>query len=228
MSGRVHRAAGITLIEIVIVVAIAGALLAAGGAVFSSWSTDQRVKAAARSVADLMTLARSEAIRSRLNHVLVFDLDAGGSGLVHPDGGSLEALVFADANGDGNPQSTEYVASLATGATQGLGWGSVFALTQSPEVPTPNDNPGATYPLAAGFECCSFTQPGGAVARWIAFLPDGTPRGFSLGPVAIGAVGTGSGSVYLTNGSRDYAVVLSALGAVRVHVWNPVQGAWRQ
>jgi hypothetical protein len=39
-------------------------------------------------------------------------------------------------------------------------------------------------------------------------------------------IGDGGGAVYLTNGQRDYAVVLSPLGAVRVHAWNVGAGAW--
>ena len=35
-------------------------------------------------------------------------------------------------------------------------------------------------------------------------------------------------SVYITNGRRDYAVVLAALGGVRVHAWDGSPGSWRQ
>ena len=31
----------------------------------------------------------------------------------------------------------------------------------------------------------------------------------------------------LTNGRRDYAVVLTPLGGVQVNVWNPALGQWR-
>ena len=32
--------------------------------------------------------------------------------------------------------------------------------------------------------------------------------------------GEGGGAWYVTNGRRDYAVVLTPLGAVRVHLWT--------
>jgi hypothetical protein len=46
---------------------------------------------------------------------------------------------------------------------------------------------------------------------------------------ACGTVGTtalGGAAFYLTNGTRDYAVVLSPMGGVRIHVWNPKTGGW--
>jgi hypothetical protein len=43
---------------------------------------------------------------------------------------------------------------------------------------------------------------------------------------AIGATALGGAAFYLTNGTRDYAVVLSPMGGVRVHVWNSGAGAW--
>ena len=39
---------------------------------------------------------------------------------------------------------------------------------------------------------------------------------------AFGQTGSGTGGVYVTNGTRDYAVTLSALGQSRVHVWDSI------
>ena len=41
----------------------------------------------------------------------------------------------------------------------------------------------------------------------------------------LGVVGTGGGAIYVTNGVRDYAVVLGALGTTRVHLWT--DSGWR-
>lgn len=57
------------------------------------------------------------------------------------------------------------------------------------------------------------------------FRGDGIPVTFDAG-CNVGTIGSGNGAVYVTNGDRDYAVVLTALGAVRVHAWNAVEGAW--
>ena len=50
---------------------------------------------------------------------------------------------------------------------------------------------------------------------------------FSTGPYQEGAIGTGAGAVYLTNGARDYAIVLSPLGGVRVSAWDGSLNQWR-
>ena len=70
--------------------------------------------------------------------------------------------------------------------------------------------------------------PDGDPARWVAFQPDGIPRAFTDGPLLTGAVGTGNGAVYVTDGNRDFAVVLTALGAIRVHAFDKGAGTWRQ
>ena len=61
------------------------------------------------------------------------------------------------------------------------------------------------------------------------FQPNGIPVTF-VGAVggcgAIGITGTGGGALYLTNGKRDYGVVLSSLGGARVHAWDVTAGGW--
>ena len=62
---------------------------------------------------------------------------------------------------------------------------------------------------------------------WLLFRGDGMPVGFSgsggnCGNV--GSTGTGGAAFYLTNGKRDYSVVLSPLGSVRVHAWADSAG----
>ena len=64
------------------------------------------------------------------------------------------------------------------------------------------------------------------------FQPDGLPRLFTqtMGGGScddVGMAGEGGGAIYVTNGRRDYAVVLSHLGTARVHLWIPSTGAWR-
>ena len=48
------------------------------------------------------------------------------------------------------------------------------------------------------------------------FRPEGTPLAFDTSCVT-DTIGSGAGGVYLTNAERDVAVVLSPLGATRVH-----------
>ena len=72
--------------------------------------------------------------------------------------------------------------------------------------------------------------PANAVAPWLLFRPDGIPVRFEGALGACGAIGTtalGGAGFYLTNGTRDYAVVLSPMGGVRVWVWDTKTGAWK-
>jgi hypothetical protein len=64
---------------------------------------------------------------------------------------------------------------------------------------------------------------------WVMFRPDGIPIAFDgdSGDCGnVGAAGAGGGGLYVTNGKRDYAVVLSPLGSVRVHVWRAGSDDW--
>jgi hypothetical protein len=65
---------------------------------------------------------------------------------------------------------------------------------------------------------------------WLLFRPDGIPVRFEGAFGACGTIGAtalGGAGFYLTNGTRDYAVVLSPMGGVRVWVWDTTAGAWR-
>jgi prepilin-type N-terminal cleavage/methylation domain-containing protein len=215
---------GYTLIELMIVVVVLGIMAGIVATVLTRGAADQRAKAAARSVADLFQLARTEAIRTGVNHVVFFQADAADGALQNASGEAVAALLIADADTDGVPDAGEYKASVPFDDTGSLSWGGTNADTAAP-----NDNPGGTFPATdPDFACCTFLDPGGDPARWVAFLPDGMPRGFSTGPFAATPLGEGGGSVYLTSGRRDYAVVLAPLGGVRVHGWNAAADAWTQ
>jgi prepilin-type N-terminal cleavage/methylation domain-containing protein len=213
---------GYTLIELMVVVVILSVMAGIVVTVMTRGAADQRAKAAVRSVADLMLLGRTEAIRTGVNHVVFFQADAADAALEDKAGTPVAALLIADADGDGAVDSGEYKASVPFDDTNSLSWGGSFA-----DAAAPNDNPAGTFPAAdTDFACCTFTDPGGNEARWVVFLPDGMPRGFSVGPFATTPLGGGGGGVYVTSGRRDYAVVLAPLGGVRVHGWNATEDAW--
>lgn len=222
-----RRRGGFTLVELMIVVGIIGVFAGIGFLAIQSWSTNQRSKGAARQIGDILLFGRTEAIRTRVPHLVLFSLDADDDPLQNAAGQSFAAVVAADANGDGKPQSGEYVGGVPFDATGSIAWGSAHAAGSGTQAP--NDNPAATFPEPdADFACCSFTEPDGDPARWIVFQPDGIPRAYGVGPFAAGGVGTGNGAVYITDGDRDFAVVLSALGAIRVHAFDRGAGTWRQ
>lgn len=215
MSQRVHR--GFTLLEIMIVLAIIAVGVALAAPNVLRWSDAERVKSAARSVSDAMLLARSEAIRTGNNHLVVI---AGALGAAAPvvvvnDGPQATANCTIDAN--------EIVHSVP--AVDGVVWGTLP--TGANGALAPDDAGGAAGNAAVGW---TLTNADGATpASVVLFQSDGLPRTFTSGGgncTAIGNAGAGGGGVYLNNGDREYAIVLRPLGTARVHRWNPDAGAW--
>ena len=70
-----------SILEIVITLSIVSVLAAVGVWSLTSTLADTRARSAARSIADLLVLARGEAIRSGTPHLVFFGLDAAGAPL---------------------------------------------------------------------------------------------------------------------------------------------------
>ena len=79
------RSRGYTLIETMIVVVVIGIMAGIVATVFARRGGDNRAKAAVRSVADLMLMARTEAIRTGTNHIVYLQMDPADNPLL--DGG---------------------------------------------------------------------------------------------------------------------------------------------
>lgn len=222
MHGRNHTTrSGFTLVEMMIVLAVIGILSGLGSPMLGNFFRDLRLKAAARDTADAFRLARVEAIRTGTPHLVIFSAGPDGTdpaGTVLPDdpktGAPVPIVIVRDDNGNclmepAEPQQVVY-------AKDDVAWGdSVAAGTIAP-----GDDGAIDHSLGSSFE-----TPAGAAANWVRFGPDGVPAGFDAACTP-GGIGSGVGAIYLTNGRRDYAVVLSALGAVRIHNWNGMTNAW--
>jgi prepilin-type N-terminal cleavage/methylation domain-containing protein len=222
-----NRSDGFSIIEVMVAIAILGVFALIGGVAMQDSMGEARAKGAVRSLADLMMLARAEAIRTGDNHLVFFGRDAEDGALSGPSGQPAAALLVRDLDDDGVVDGGEKVAAVNVDQTGSLSWGSAFAAASSTQAP--NDNPAATFPQPdADFLCCSFTEPDADPARWVVFLPDGMPRAFSVSPFSSGDITSGNGAVYVTSGGRDYAVVLAPLGGVRVHAWPRGAPGWTQ
>lgn len=207
------------MLEMMIAAAIIGIAMALGVPQMQQWVADQRVKAAAREVADAFTIARAEAVRTGNVHLAFFMEERPGTPLFDVAGGSVPILVLDDGQEGSVNQNCQVDAGEATravNAENGVSWGVTFATVRAPDDPE----------AGAIGDGIALRDAAGNATTWIAFRPDGTPVGASTACV-LGAIGSGGGAVYVTNGVRDFAVVLTPLGGVRVHVWDRAAGAWR-
>ena len=103
-------------------------------------------------------------------------------------------------------------------------WGVALATAAAPGDPA---SAAFTAPQNRGGTTLS---PANAAVQWFMFRPDGIPvrvEGASSACGTIGSTALGGAGFYLTNGTRDYAVVLSPMGGVRVWLWDAKAGAWK-
>jgi prepilin-type N-terminal cleavage/methylation domain-containing protein len=209
--------AGFTLIEVAIVLAVIGVMTMIAVPSWNQWQRNQQVKDASISVAKAFSLARGEAIRTGNNHIVFFQEDTAGAVLSDESGNSVPILVINDSEDE--PcliEDGEVVAGIP--AKNHVSWGVTHADSLAPF----DTGDGL---MSSGL---TFTQTGvngGNAATWVLFNSRGMATAFAPGCTLAGS-GSGGGGVYLTNGKRDYAVVVNALGAIQTHAWNRETGTW--
>lgn len=222
---RGGRTAGFTLVEIMVVVGIIGVMAAFGTPLFAQFFGDLRLKAAARDAADAFRIARVDAIRTGQRQLVLFSAAiAGNPPATDPAGTPLPTdpatgapvpiVIVQDDNDNCRIDAGEPQRSIL--AKQGVAWGS--------SVSGANVAPG-DLGLVDHSSGSSFQAPGGGSTTWVLFGADGVPLGFDAA-CNVGALGSGAGALYFGNGRRDYAVVLSPLGSVRVHNWIEGMAQW--
>ncbi len=215
-SDRVR--AGISLIEVTVVLGIIAVGVGLAIPTSGRWLDNQRLRTSSQDVQAAFSYARGEAIRTGRLHIVFFDEDAGGSSLADANGDAVDILVIDDGrpgDTDQNCQVDDGEEALAFSLGEGVEFGVIAAGGTAP-----NDNGGGSIGNGATFE-----DAGGADATWVMFRPEGVPLAFSA-DCSMGDVGSGGGGVYLNNGDRDRAVVLTPLGTSHAHSWNGVSGSW--
>jgi prepilin-type N-terminal cleavage/methylation domain-containing protein len=221
-----NRHSGFSLIEVVVAIGIIAALSAAAIPSIQDMIERRRIQGFARDAGNMFQIARSQAIRTGNNHIVFFGppgtLDPALNPVADAGGTSVPILILDDgtpATANCHIDGGEPIETLA--AEDDVGWGVALALVK---VPADEGDAAFSPPQASG---STFSFPGATARNWVLFRPDGVPVG--IAPTAttcgtIGDIGTGGAGLYFTSNSRDYAVTLSPLGAVRVHAWNG--GGW--
>mgnify|MGYP002626095016 CR=1 FL=1 len=225
------RRDGFSVIELMVVLGIVSALVVIGAPYLRDAARHTRLKSATRDLAGALHLARSQAIRTQVNHVVMFGTTPNGNVL------PSAALILQDTDADGEIDPGETVTMVPRDPGQefqGIPGTTRYGKTAAGGVPGDDPDPLGLF-AAPSAEVASFTDPNGASTNQIVFLPDGIPRTYDPGPpLDMGTVGSAAGAIYLTNGNpatgepgRDYAIVLKPLGGVRVTQWDTSAGAWQ-
>lgn len=225
------RRNGFSLVELMVVLGIVGALVVIAAPSLTDAARHTRLKAAARDMAGALQTARAQAIRTQTNHVVMFGTAPSGAALPAP------AIILQDTDGDGEIDAGETVTFVPLDAGtefQGTPQTTRYGKTNAIGVPVDDPDPLGLF-AAPSVAPTSFRDPGGASTNQVVFQPDGIPRTYDPGPpFNLGPIGSGVGAIYLTNGDpaqgtsgRDYAVVVTALGGVRVSQWDVGDGAWQ-
>jgi prepilin-type N-terminal cleavage/methylation domain-containing protein len=222
---RPRQLSGFTLVEAMIVVAIIAVAAALALPNLRTYRENQALRSGVRGALGLFTRAHSLAMSEGRNHIVLFNVGAGndncGNPIVDAQGRPTPLLVIDDGPpGAGNCciDPGESVESLNLRLPPSVTWGAALA-----PAPAPLDSGGAATWSSTG---SSFRMPTGLPARGVMFRPDGMAVTFSGNCGVVGTTGSGAGALYVTNGDRDYAVVLSPIGALSIERWDPARNAW--
>jgi Tfp pilus assembly protein FimT len=209
---------GVTVTELMLVVAIMGVVSAVAVPSMGDWSENQRLSNTAQTVSSALGYARSQAAKTGSVHIVFFQNDAASSALT-VNGETFQVLVLDD----GRPGTINQNGARDAGETQ-----TVFRIDNGVNFGVTSAGAkvgvdGGTGTMSTG---STFVDAANNDASWIQFQPNGVPVAMSSGG-ATGAAGTGSGGIYLTSGSRDKAIVLTPLGATRVYTWDAQASTWK-
>lgn len=235
----VRPQAGMTLIELAVVLAIISIVI--GGAAFSlrDWSTSLRARDGARDMADILQLGRAESIRTGTPHVAFFAFDTLGAPLMGEDGVTqVWAVLISDDDGDllidaGELRYTVPLPPAGANLTFGRAAGrTLIPRNVGARMGDPFWNTGVEGTAEETNSPANFRHPNDPndVQNWVVFAPDGTPRSArpdGMGGTVLGAIGSGDGAIYVTNGDREYAVVIAPLGGIRMFQWDANGAQWR-
>jgi prepilin-type N-terminal cleavage/methylation domain-containing protein len=214
-----RRRVGFTIIEVMVVVGIIAVFAALAVPSWRQYQANLQLRAAARTVSNAYSYARAHALATGNRHVVVFAVapnDACGNAIEDAQGNPVPVLVYEDLDRDCCFDAGEL--RLSERAVAGVNWG----VTPAGLPPSPQDVGGGDYSAGSSFKEPDNTSD----AAWVSFGPNGIPLACNPGTNNLGTTGTGAGAIYLTNGARNYAVILNPLGTGNVERFDPAQNQW--
>ncbi len=221
-----HRQTGFTLLEVVIVVVIAGVLSAMAAPMVLRYRLVEDARAQANMVARAITEARSQAMAAGNPTFLLFDNPNNAvAAIPAADGRPRFALLVDDLDGNGqltageNTRNFHAKDGLSTQVT-GYGQGGTQPFGNAP-LPLEDATAGQLQDL--GNTASTFALDPTTNVPAIGFNSQGVPVALAT-PTQWG---TGAGAYYVTDNDRTvYAVIVLPLGGLRVRVLSPQEGNW--
>jgi type IV fimbrial biogenesis protein FimT len=190
--GKMH-AEGVTLIELMVVLAVLSTVLALGVPAFREFQATNRMSAAANDLVTGIHVARSEALKRRQTVTLCASADFTSDAPTCAAGGGFEQgwLVFADQNANGAVDAGDTVVARgsplppdigANSAWDNGGAGAPFYISFAPGG-FPVDLPAAGTPCVRNLQLCDARgdkDVGGGIAagRWLQLSATGRPMIF--------------------------------------------------
>ncbi|MGI9540001.1 MAG: pilus assembly FimT family protein [Miltoncostaeaceae bacterium] len=211
-----RRQQGFTLTEMGIVVGLVGVLTAIAVSALTALFENQRLTNSAITVSNAVSQARGDAIRTGNVHLVFFRVDETGTPLVDGSGNPVDVLIVDDGRLGTAGQNCSFDAGEDVVGFD-LEDRVSFAVSDATST-VATDSGSSTISNGSSLE-----DGATGAASWLMFRAEGPAYGFKS-DCNIGAVGSGGGGIYLTNGDRDVALVITPLGTTRLHRWG--DGGW--
>ena len=212
-----HGREGFTLLELMIVIAIMGVIMALAVPAVWRYAVAQDARDNAQVVAGALRAARARAMREGVQYFVLFAAPASAAGAV--------ARVVRDADLDfiESAPDTARDVFFNPGTSAGVtayGAGAVDPFPGAPLAPA-DPQPGLLGAVANG---ASFRLDPNTGALGLGF----TPRGVAVDLANPTTWGSGAGAYYVTDNSDSvYAAVVGPLGEVRVRSLSGATNSWR-